>query len=166
MHAAGVAQNHGVIAVVVLEEIKDAELLHQPGNEVEVGLPVLNAILQLVVRAGEAALVLDSAIVEDRLDDLGDILVMEDPAIGVAGQKPELGHHLQFVAGHVALFAGAGKVAHDAIEVTLGIVNLQDIDGDGLADDGGEIDGRVFRQRSEVKVEQARNGFVAGEPGQ
>ena len=30
----------------------------------------------------------------------------------------------------------------------------------------GEVDGSVFRERGEVKIEQARNGFVAGEAGE
>src|SRR5690348_11902251 len=67
MRGARVGQHHAVFAVLVLEEIEDSELLHQPGNEVEVGLPVLNAILKLVIGAGKAGLVLNSAIVKNGL---------------------------------------------------------------------------------------------------
>ena len=91
---------------------------------------------------------------------------MENAAIGVARQRPELGHHLQFIEGHVAVFAGAGEIADDAVEMARRIVRLRHVDGHALADDRGEIDSRVFRQRGEMKIEQARNRFVAGEAGE
>ena len=166
VRAAGIAQHHGVRAVVVLEEVEDAELLHQPGDEIEIRLPVLHAILQLLVCRGKRGLVIDAPIVQDLLNDLRDRHVMENAAIGVARERPQLGHYLQFIPRHVAVFAGTGEMADDAVEVALRIIRLLDVDGDALADNLREIDGRVFRQRGEMEMEQARDRLVAGEAGE
>lgn len=44
MSADGIGQNQGVFAVLVLEEIIDAFLLHQAADEIEIRLAVLDAV--------------------------------------------------------------------------------------------------------------------------
>ena len=53
--AGGVGQDQRVLAVLVPEEVEDALLLHQPGDEVEGGLAVLDAVFPLGVGALELA---------------------------------------------------------------------------------------------------------------
>ena len=47
MAAVTVGQDKGVLPLRVLEIIMDAFLLHQPANEVEIGLPILDTIFPL-----------------------------------------------------------------------------------------------------------------------
>ena len=47
MAAVAVGQDKGVLPLRVLEIIMDAFLLHQPANEVEIGLPILDTIFPL-----------------------------------------------------------------------------------------------------------------------
>src|SRR6185312_16776445 len=101
----------------------------------------------------------------DLLNDVAHLHVVKNPAIGIARQCPELGHDLQLVPRHVAVFPSTGKVAHNAVEVPLRVVELGDVDRDILADDLREVDRRVFRQSRQVKLKQTRYGLAAGEAG-
>src|SRR5262245_4946395 len=79
-----VRQYHRVLAALVLEEVEDAFLFHQTGDEIEIGLAVLNTILALRVLAfvdPRKIEILETQIGEDRLDDVGYLLVFEDPTI-------------------------------------------------------------------------------------
>ena len=49
-----VGQHERVLALLVLEEVEDAFLFHQPRDEVEVGLAVLHAVVALRVLAARA----------------------------------------------------------------------------------------------------------------
>ena len=70
-----------MLALVVREEIVDAGVLHEPAHEVEVGLAVLNNVVQLSIGLpAEGVLEIGKPIIsEDRLDDVDDTLVLEDP---------------------------------------------------------------------------------------
>jgi hypothetical protein len=78
-----------VLAAVVAEEEVDAFLFHQPGEEVEVGLAVLHAVVPGRVLAGELEFEVGVGVVgEHRFDDLADGLVLEDLAVAGAGEQP------------------------------------------------------------------------------
>ena len=113
-----VAENHLVLAVGVLEEVEDALLFHQPRHEVEVRLPVLDAVLALGVVAGELQLEIgEAAILEDLLDDVGRRHLLEDAAVGVAREKPQPRHDLGPVAAAAVLVLVArGESADHAVE--------------------------------------------------
>ena len=75
----------------MLEEIVDAVLFHQPANEIQIGLTVLNAIFELRTGTflGELRLEIgEAAILEDLLDDVRRLLVLEYPAIGGSREQP------------------------------------------------------------------------------
>ena len=91
--AVAVCEHQLVLAVGVLVEIVDALVLEQAVDEGEVGLAVLDAVGPLPIGAGESLLeVGESMVAEDRRDDVRDRLVLKDPAVGGARQKPEPGH--------------------------------------------------------------------------
>jgi len=74
-----------VLAVLVLEVVVDALGLHQPVDEVEIGLAILNAIVTRLILARELLLELRVRIfLEDLLDDVRHGLVLEDAAVGRA----------------------------------------------------------------------------------
>ena len=92
-----VGDDHLVAAVGVGEEVVDPFFLHEPAGEVEVGLAVLNAVVAWFV--GPLELVVDVEAGEDLLEDVGHGDLLEDPALGLPGQQPELGDDLRLVAG-------------------------------------------------------------------
>ncbi len=66
-----VGQHDGVLAVLVLEEVRDALFLHQPRDEVEVRLAVLHDVLALLVARAQAALgLLHPVVGQDLLDQV------------------------------------------------------------------------------------------------
>ena len=78
-----------MLVLAVLEEIVDTVLLHQARDEREVGLAVLHAVFELGIVVGQGvAKVVEAALVEHVLDDLGRALVGEDPAMGGPGGLP------------------------------------------------------------------------------
>ncbi len=69
-----------MIAVAVLEDVGDPFVFHQTLDEVEVGLVVLDAIFPDGVAALQFERDLHAGVfVEDRLQDVGHALVLEDP---------------------------------------------------------------------------------------
>ena len=92
-----VGDDHLVAAVGMGEEVIDPLFLHEPAGEVEVGLAVLDAVVTWFV--GPQELVVDAQAGEDLLEDVGHGDLLEDPALGLPGQQPELGDDLRLVAG-------------------------------------------------------------------
>ena len=90
MRVYSIAENQPVDAVLVLEEIIDPLMLHQPVNEVEIGLPVLHAVIPERMSATESSRpVRQLVLVKNFLDDFDDALVLENPAVSGPGQKPQ-----------------------------------------------------------------------------
>ena len=102
----GVGDDHLVAAIGVGEVVVNPFFLHDPAGEVEVGLTVLNAVVAWFV--GPLELVFDARAGEHLLEDVGHCDLLEDPALGLAGQKPELGDNLREIAGEEALPMGEG----------------------------------------------------------
>src|SRR4030095_4637820 len=107
MGAGVIRKNQRVLAVLVIEEVGDALFLEQPGDEVVVGLAILDAVLARLVGAGELEPeVRESVLAEELLDDVGDRLLLEDAAVGGAREEPEPGDDLRAIVGMVAHRAG------------------------------------------------------------
>src|SRR5450631_2833496 len=93
-----IGDDHGVTSHLVLKEVEDAVLLHEPGNKVEVGFAILNAVLDRRVTAVELDRVIGKpTIFEDLFQDLLDRLVVKNLAIGVSSEQPRPGNHLHLV---------------------------------------------------------------------
>ena len=154
MHAVGVDKQELVLAVAVLEVPVDPLVLEQPGDEVVVALAVLHTVHPLAVGAEGLELELgDAVVLEDLLDDLGNGLILEDPAVGGAGQEPEPGLHRRLV-GEVAAAMHARAEARDvAIEKALGVVALLHRHGHGLAE-------QVFRLQVGLGAQQMELGLA------
>src|SRR6516165_3711805 len=71
-------------------------MLHQPGYKVERRLPVLHAIVEPWISPPQRSDLVVSKLVrlEDRLDDVRDTHILEDPAICGAAEEPEAWHDL------------------------------------------------------------------------
>ena len=97
-----IGQDQGVDAVLVLEEIENAFFFQQSRNEIEIGFAILHAVLALQEISVELKLVvLEMHLVEDLLDDIRDLLLLEDAAVGGAREEPQPRDHLGVVGNQV-----------------------------------------------------------------
>ncbi len=123
-----VRHDHRVLPVLVLEEVEDPLLLHEPRGEGEVALAVLDAEVALL--EGPLDLPVDGDPFHDVLEDVGDVDPLEDPALGLAGEELELRDELGPVEGEVLVAPRLPEPDADAVEVLLrGLVRELEVDG-------------------------------------
>ncbi len=152
--AGGVGDHHRMLPHFMLEEVEDAILLHEPRDEIEVGLAVLDAVLHRRVAAVEREVeVLKAAVLKDLLQDVANFLVVEDFAVRIAGQRPGPGNDFHLVMDEIRVGTTLRKVAYHAIEVARGVVRLRYRDGYVLADDLGKVDWALFGEQVEMEAE-------------
>ncbi len=103
-----VGQDQGMFAVFVLEVVVDAFLFHEPADEVEVGLPVLHAVVPGAIQfAGQEFLEVGVAVLaEDFFEDVRDGFFLKNATVGGAGEKPEPGDEGSTVDGNRSVEAG------------------------------------------------------------
>ena len=153
--AGRVGQHHRVVAVGVPEVVADALLLHQAADEVEVGLPVLHAVGPLAVRRGQLDLeVREPVIRKHRLDDVRNLHVLKDPAVGGAGQEPEPRADGRDVAVVAAVRPACREARHVAVEISRLVVGQAKGDVDVLAEDVVELDVLLAAQEIELVLER------------
>ena len=155
-----VGKNQNVLSGLMPEEVVDAFFFHKAADEIEVGLAVLDA----VVAGGEIAVeaqfeIVESEIFENLLDNVGNLLVLEDFAIGRARQKPGPGNHLGSIGGEAAVLRTLGEAADEAVPVPLGTIRVKDSERDIFANDVFEFQGIVFGQEVEIEVKELGDGF-------
>ena len=115
-----VGQNQRVLAVLVLEVVIDSFFFHQPRNEIEVRLPILHAIIARDEIAVEPKFeILKSEVPENLLDDVGNFLVLKDPAIGRTCQEPEPRHHFRAISSEPPILRALREAADEAVPVAL-----------------------------------------------
>ncbi len=153
----------------MLEVVIDSILLHQPTHESKVALAILNTIFDLVVVAGGTELEVRSArksgIREHLLNDVLDVLLEKDLAVGTVIQQPEPRAQHQAVARVILLVtdfaAGPLRVGEDAAEnALLLLIGLQPHRA-RLAKRLVEIDILLLAQRIDLNFErltQSLNG--------
>ena len=162
-----VAQHHRVLAVLVGEEVVDALLLHQAADEVEVGLAVLDAVPPLAVGAGEAVVdVGEPVVLEHLLDDVRDLPLLEDAAVGGAGEEPDGRDHGGPVGSQAPATVELGEAADHAVDVPRAALRAREAHRHVLADDVVEADGVVFAQQVELVAGQAAEALGAGDAAQ
>src|SRR5262249_28317960 len=110
-----VGQHHPVSAGVVLKEIEDPLVLHEPAGEVEVRLPVLDTEVARV--KGPLEIEGDVQPPQHLLQDVRHRQVLKDAALSPQGQPPELGHQFEPVGGERAVARALGEVTADAVEI-------------------------------------------------
>ena len=68
----------------MFKEIKDSFLLKKAGDEIQIGLTILNAIFSgriLILKAKSETVTCDATILKDLFDNVLNILVLKNPAI-------------------------------------------------------------------------------------
>ena len=110
--------------------------------------------------------ILKAEVFENLLDDVGNLLVLENPAIGRARQEPQPRHHLRAVGREPPVLRALREPADETVPVTLGAVRIENAQRDVLSDHVLELDRIVLRQQIEIEMEELRNRFRAGEAAQ
>src|SRR3546814_2614069 len=107
-----IAQDNRVLPGIMLEIVVDALLFHQPADELERGLAVLNAIVAFAVGLAEGrAEVREAVLAEDLQDDVASALLLKDPAVGRTAEEPEPGTQCRPVGRETAGDAAIGEPA-------------------------------------------------------
>ena len=131
-------------------------VLHQPADEVEVGLAILDAVVPLLVRLGQLELeVRHRMIGEHLLEDLTDGHLLEDATVGRARHEPcpwrDGGREAK-----VAAEAAARRESRDeSVEIPRRVVLELDPYGHVLAEDLVEVD-RLRALAQQLQLEIAR----------
>jgi hypothetical protein len=112
-----VHQHQPVGTLPVLEEVVDAELLHQPRDEFEVGLAVLDLEHPLGVAVGDALFRRKAVVGEHLLDDLQHRLVLEDPVVAGAGRQDQPGPQDDFVDAPAVLVLHEARAGDQAVDL-------------------------------------------------
>src|SRR5207244_1491817 len=129
-------------------------------DEVEVGLAVLDAVFPGAVAALQLVLeVAEPGVAENLLDDVGDALFLEDPAVGAAGEEPEPGDDGGLVGGHPAVAVALGEGGDKAVEVAGPVPAHLEPDGHVLAEDLAEIDVVVVAPQLQLVLEGSPEGL-------
>jgi hypothetical protein len=156
-----------VLGEVVPEVVVDPLLLHQPADEREVGLPVLDAVLPAPVLAVERLLEVGEAVLaKDRLKDLGHGQVLKDPAVRAPRQEPEPGPQDQAIAS----VAPGGRhpqvleAADVAVEVPPAPPGQLQAHGHRLAEDLGRAHVVALAQAVRRELEEPPELLAGGHP--
>ena len=159
-----IAQDEHMALLVVLEEVVNAFLLQEAADEVEVSLAVLDAVFPGGVLAFDAPFKVGELIaLEDVLDDLGDGLFLVDAAVGGAGEEPQPGNYGGLVTAEAMPRGELNEAADVAMEAAFAAAPSVQAEGDGLADEGVEVEVVVGADEFGLELEQAADGFLAGE---
>ncbi len=151
----------------VFEEVADAFLLEQPRDEIEIGLPVLHAVLPgQVLRLVRQPVVdrLGRLVAEDQVDDLGHVLRLEDPAVRGPAQEPQPRMKRQVVDEVATLAAPQRKPRYVAVVLPLQAVVEVDRDRQRLAQQVARPDVRLQAHRIQPDDEEAGQPFAHVHP--
>ena len=98
-----------------LEEVINPLFFHHPRQKIEVRLPVLRAILALLEVTLD--LIADVEAGQDLLQYIRDRDVLENPALKLPGQLPDIGRHAHTVRGEFLVADPLHELDHDAVEI-------------------------------------------------
>ena len=161
MAGLAVGQDQRVLAVGMLEEIIDPIFLHQPANEIEIRLAVLDAIFERRRRTGgRVAKVREAAVGEHLLDDVDWRLLREDPTVGCSRQQPKPGSQQKLVNVEILVGSGPVRLGHHAIEISLMTILRHQPDGGALPESVAEVQIGLGADRLDAEFEQFAQPFA------
>ncbi|MGY4487146.1 hypothetical protein ACVWWR_006337 [Bradyrhizobium sp. LM3.2] len=167
MRRLGVRQHQRMFAALVLEEVVDAVLFHQPAHEIHVSLAVLNAIFELRTGPlfGQFGFIIgEAAFVEDLLDDVGRFLVLKDPTIGGPRQQPKPRPQHDPVAEIVVVYPEPLGLRQNATELALLFMQLYG-QRTLLTNGSVEVEVGILTETLDAILEQFTETFRAFESG-
>jgi hypothetical protein len=144
-----------VFARLVVKEVVDAILFHEPADEVEVGLAELHAVLPDAVAATQTQFIVAEAVVtEDLLDDGRGVEMLIDAAVAGAGKEPGPGPQHGLVVIQVADDADLDELRDEGVEKAHTAVDVVQLDIDPLAEEVAQGDSVVLAEQIGPAFEQ------------
>src|SRR5207237_5526947 len=103
----------------------------KPRDKIEICFPVLHTVVARSEASVKAEFeILKLKIRKNLLNDVGNCFVLENPAIGRAGEEPQPGHHLCAVCRETPVLRSLRKSADEAVPVALGALRVENAQGD------------------------------------
>src|SRR6266446_6926029 len=159
-----VRQHQRVLSIGVFEEIVDALFFHEARYEIEIRFPILDAVVPLHEIAVQAwREIREAQVLEDRLDDVGRLLVLKDPAVRRPSEEPQPWNHLGPIGSEPAIVCALGEAADVSAPVAVRAVGEHRGQRDCLADDAVEGNCRLFRKQIQIESEELRDRLVSCE---
>ena len=158
-----IGQHQHVPVALMFEIIVDALLLHEPADEVEIGFPVLDAVVPGAVSTTQRLFEIGEPMVpEHLLDNIRDGHLLENPAVGGAGQKPQPGPHGHVVGVEIVNIALLTEAAHESVEIACLVLGQFELDGDVLPQQLAEVERGIVAEQIELELKQAPERFGGG----
>ena len=105
----------------------------------------------------------DLGLVEDLLEDVGDLLFGEDATVGSSGQEPEPGDHFHLIASLARLASARRKTADVSVKRPRLVLGILEAEGDRFSDKVLGLDIVPFGEQFQGETEESRHLLVAGE---
>ena len=142
--------------LLVAEVVVDTFLFQEPAHEAVVGLVVLHAVLAHGVPPLERGVieVCEAQLAEDLLDDVGDRLVLEDPAVHRPREEPQPRPQGGAIVRAVAVIAHVAELADVSVEEARTVVGQSHPHGELLAEHVLELELVVIAEQVDVVLEQ------------
>jgi hypothetical protein len=115
--ADAVREHQPVPAPRMLEVVADAPLLAQPAEEVEIAFVELGLVVAHRVGLGQSAVDGKAVVRQQRIKDLHDRLVLEDPAVGAQGGQVQPGAQRELVVHVAALLAPQRRIGDERVDL-------------------------------------------------
>jgi hypothetical protein len=115
--ADAVREHQPVPAPRMFEVVADAPLLAQPAEEVEVAFVELGLVVAHRVGLGQSAVDGKPVVRQQRIEDLHDRLVLEDPAVGAQGGQVQPGAQRELVLHVAALLAPQRRIGDERVDL-------------------------------------------------
>jgi hypothetical protein len=151
-----------MLGLLVLKEVVNPFLFHEPTHEIEVGFPVLDAIVTRRIIAGQAELKFSNAATfENILKNLWHGFVLENTTIGIAREQPEPWHNGGAILRIIPVGGYLRKTADVPMEISLALGSLQ-ADASFLADDIVKVDPEIVAREFGLEAEGPAKFLVTG----
>ncbi|KOF53291.1 hypothetical protein AD428_14600 [Achromobacter sp. DMS1] len=164
-----IGEHQRVLAVLVLEPVVDAFVLHQAADEGEVGFLVLHAVFPVAVVVGQLDLDRKLVVGQHLLDHVRGRLVLEDLVVRRLRQVPEprtQGRAVDIVAGGRAL----APHQHAARDLPVQVARLRagrlDLQRDGFPQQLLHVQRMRIRHQLHVELEKLRQRLVPVHPAE
>ncbi|KYO79704.1 hypothetical protein LL05_05354 [Pseudomonas aeruginosa] len=155
-----VAADQGVAVFVEAEVVDQAFLEGQPVVQVVIAVAGLHAVFARQVLMVDALFVVEHPVfLEQRLENLRNTLLLEDPPVAAQLQARQLRFQQQFVAGPAKTRAALGEVADDAMDIAGRTAVLPEGEGARLVEYLLEIDGVLVAGQLQVQAERLAERF-------
>jgi len=159
-----VREDQLVRVFVVLEEIVDAVLFHQAGDEIESSFAILNYVFPLVITGLCAILkILKAMVLKDFFHDFGNSFLLKNLAIGGACEEPKPWHDFGAIVTVAIVATDKSKAAYKTVPVPLVVAAMMQTDGYALADDVLERNGMILREEVRGEMKELRDTLLGAE---